>query len=71
MEKKRAMTTSNQSSLVEMKRVLIDTNFWNLRKKGQPIPTNDIWVAASAFQHNLALFTLDDHFKRVEGLIIK
>ena len=44
--------------------------FWNLRKKGQPIPTNDIWVAASAFQHNLALFTLDEHFKKVEGLRI-
>ena len=45
--------------------------FWNLRKKGHPIPTNDIWVAASAFQHNLALFTLDDHFNKVDGLIIQ
>jgi predicted nucleic acid-binding protein len=45
--------------------------FWNLRKKGQPIPTNDIWIAASAFQHNLALFSLDDHFNKVDGLIIR
>lgn len=45
--------------------------FWNLRKKGYPIPTNDIWVAASAFQHSLALFTLDDHFNKVDGLIIQ
>ena len=45
--------------------------FWNLRKKGHPIPTNDIWVAASAFQHNLALFTLDNHFNKVEGLILQ
>jgi tRNA(fMet)-specific endonuclease VapC len=45
--------------------------FWNLRKKGHPIPTNDIWVAASAFQHNLALFTLDDHFNKVDGVIIQ
>jgi tRNA(fMet)-specific endonuclease VapC len=45
--------------------------FWNLRKKGHPIPTNDIWVAASAFQHSLALFTLDDHFNKVDGLIIQ
>ena len=45
--------------------------FWNLRKKGHPLPTNDIWVAASAFQHNLALFTLDDHFNKVDGLIIQ
>ncbi len=45
--------------------------FWNLRKKGHPIPTNDIWVAASAFQHSLALFTLDDHFNKVDGLILQ
>jgi tRNA(fMet)-specific endonuclease VapC len=45
--------------------------FWNLRKKGHPIPTNDIWVAASAFQHSLALFTLDDHFNKVDGLMIQ
>jgi tRNA(fMet)-specific endonuclease VapC len=45
--------------------------FWNLRKKGYPIPTNDIWVAASAFQHNLALFTQDNHFNKVDGLILQ
>ena len=45
--------------------------FWNLRKKGYPIPTNDIWVAASAFQHNLALFTLDNHFNKIDGLILQ
>jgi len=39
-----------------------------LYKKGKPIPTNDVWIAASAQQHNLPLMTNDKHFKEVEGL---
>ncbi|MCP4134020.1 MAG: type II toxin-antitoxin system VapC family toxin [bacterium] len=39
-------------------------------KKGKPIPTNDIWIAAVAFQHGLKLFTRDKHFKDVPGLIL-
>jgi tRNA(fMet)-specific endonuclease VapC len=42
----------------------------NLRKKGAPIPTNDIWIAAVAFQHGLRLFSKDQHFKKVQGLLI-
>ncbi len=41
-----------------------------LRKKGKPIPTNDIWIASIAFQYGLKLFTMDKHFKQIEGLII-
>ena len=33
-----------------------------LRKAGKPIPTNDIWIAAVAFQHGLTLFTKDAHY---------
>ena len=42
----------------------------NLRKKGRPIPTNDIWIAAVALQHGLKLFSKDHHFKYVPGLVI-
>ncbi len=42
----------------------------NLKKKGKPIPTNDIWIAALAFQHGLALFSKDQHFKEVPGLLM-
>lgn len=42
-----------------------------LRDKGKPIPTNDIWVAASAMQHGLALATLDGHFEAIEGLLLE
>ena len=33
-----------------------------LRRKGRPIPDNDIWIAASARQHLLTLVTRDVHF---------
>lgn len=39
-----------------------------LRKKGQPIPTNDIWIAASSLEHGAALLTLDAHFQNIDGL---
>jgi len=41
-----------------------------LRKMGKPIPTNDIWIAAVAFQHGLKLFTNDRHFRHVPGLVL-
>lgn len=39
-----------------------------LRRKGQPIPANDLWIAASALEHGAALLSLDAHFAHVEGL---
>jgi len=33
-----------------------------LKKCGTPIPTNDIWIAASAMQNGLVLLTADRHF---------
>ena len=40
----------------------------NLREIGSPIPTNDIWIAACAFQHGLKLFSRDTHFEKIRGL---
>ena len=40
----------------------------NLRDMGTPVPTNDIWIAAVAFQNGLKLFTKDEHFKAIAGL---
>lgn len=39
-----------------------------LRRKGRPIPENDIWIAAVALQHDLTLVTRDQHFTEVDGL---
>ena len=40
----------------------------NLRQIGRPVPTNDIWIAAVAFQNGLRLFTKDIYFKAIAGL---
>jgi predicted nucleic acid-binding protein len=42
-----------------------------LRKKGTPIPTNDLWIAASAAQHGLKLLCLDRHFKEVPQVLLE
>jgi len=42
-----------------------------LRKKGRPIPQNDMWIAALAMQHGLTLVTRDAHFSHIDGLLLK
>jgi tRNA(fMet)-specific endonuclease VapC len=41
---------------------------FGLRKRGKPIPENDIWIAAIARQHGLTLLSRDAHFRRIDGL---
>jgi tRNA(fMet)-specific endonuclease VapC len=43
----------------------------SLRKKGKPIPENDIWIAAIALRHNLTVITRDKHFKEIDQITIK
>jgi tRNA(fMet)-specific endonuclease VapC len=40
-----------------------------LRKAGTPIPSNDIWIAAHAFESGAELVTFDRHFEAVPGLV--
>jgi predicted nucleic acid-binding protein len=47
----------------------IYSTIWHaLRRQGTPIPTNDIWIAAQALQHDLTLYTRDLHFEQVPRL---
>lgn len=39
-----------------------------LRKKGRPIPTNDLWIAALTLQHQLVLFDRDADFDHLPQL---
>jgi predicted nucleic acid-binding protein len=41
-----------------------------LRREGTPIPANDLWIAATAFQHSLRVLTLDEHYLRVPQIIV-
>ena len=39
-----------------------------LRAQGRPIPENDVWIAALALQHGVAIVSRDAHFDEVDGL---
>ena len=39
-----------------------------LKRKGSPIPANDLWIAALARQYSLPLLSRDQHFDTVRGL---
>lgn len=42
--------------------------YLQLRRQGTPVPTNDLWIAALAIQHDLVLFSRDLHFQNVPQL---
>ncbi len=42
-----------------------------LRQAGTPIPSNDLWIAASAMQHGLCVVTTDTHFRKVQSIVLQ
>jgi tRNA(fMet)-specific endonuclease VapC len=40
-----------------------------LRRKGRPIPTNDVWIAAHTLESGAELLSFDDHFAAIDGLV--
>ena len=71
---------ANRNRVLELLRQcpLVDQDFYtaahygeikaSLRKRGRPIPDNDLWIAACALQYGLILATRDRHFDHVDGL---
>lgn len=41
-----------------------------LESKGQPIPENDLWIAAVALELDMPLATRDAHFDRIDGFAV-
>jgi tRNA(fMet)-specific endonuclease VapC len=41
-----------------------------LRRKGRPIPLNDVWIAAHCLETGAGLVSFDRHFTDVEGLLL-
>lgn len=41
-----------------------------LRRKGTPIPNNDIWIASNVIESGAVLITYDKHFLQIPGLRI-
>jgi tRNA(fMet)-specific endonuclease VapC len=40
----------------------------SLRREGRPLPTNDVWIAASAARAGATLLAYDEHFAAVERI---
>jgi tRNA(fMet)-specific endonuclease VapC len=40
-----------------------------VRSLGAPIPTNDIWIAASAMELGAAVLTTDAHFRKIPHIL--
>jgi predicted nucleic acid-binding protein len=43
--------------------------FAQLRRGGHPIPTNDLWIASLAVQHQLTLVSRDGHFDKLPQVL--
>lgn len=40
-----------------------------LKEKGTPIPTNDVWISAVALETGARLLTRDSHFSAIPGIM--
>jgi tRNA(fMet)-specific endonuclease VapC len=64
-----------ESSRIIIYPITLDTSQYfaqiynSLKKKGKPIPTNDLWIASQALEHGCVICTHDKHFGFVDGLI--
>lgn len=40
-----------------------------LRNQGTPIPTNDVWIAATALELSAKIMSFDKHFSNIPGIM--
>jgi tRNA(fMet)-specific endonuclease VapC len=45
--------------------------FEHLRRAGSPVPTNDLWIAATAMQCGARILTSDRHFLRLPQVLVE
>jgi tRNA(fMet)-specific endonuclease VapC len=44
--------------------------YFRLRRKGKPVGTNDMWIAAMALEQDAVLLTMDSDFSNISDLVI-
>jgi len=44
--------------------------FQYLKRQGISVPTNDVWIAASAMELGLRTLTTDAHFQKIPQVIV-
>lgn len=54
--------------MTEQTAILYAGIFGTLKRKGTPIPINDIWIAAVPLDQGFILFSRDEKFTYIEGL---
>lgn len=57
------MVTISETTSDRFARLAVD-----LRKKGRPIPTHDLWIAAQVSETGCELLSSDGHFGEIDGL---
>lgn len=76
LEHRRELTEFQRSPRVGIVLITEDTAeryariYAHLRTAGRPIPTNDLWIAASAMEHGAELLTTDRHFLDVPQIVV-
>jgi tRNA(fMet)-specific endonuclease VapC len=40
----------------------------DLKRRGRPVPSNDVWIAALAVEHGLQVVSRDEHFDVITGV---
>ena len=69
----RRFLTSPRVSLLEVgeetahRYAVILNSLW---QAGTPIPTNDIWIAASAMEYGLCVVTTDEHYSKIPQILV-
>lgn len=73
-DNKRFLETFTSKLRVEILEVNIETSEVYaetktlLKKSGNPIPTNDLWIASQAIENGIVVVTYDKHFQMIPGL---
>ena len=60
------VTVSLDSSVAERYGELVSL----LKKNGTPLPTNDVWIGATALETGGRMMTFDSHYKSIPGLMM-
>ena len=63
-----AVLDINEPTTQHYAEIVLELKRLDLRQKGKPIPTNDLWIAALCRQHSLPLLSRDRHFDLVTGM---
>lgn len=43
---------------------------YELKRRGTPVGLNDVWIAATAYQHGLRVLTLDRDFQKIPHVLV-